>query len=219
MKVFTKKEDKMQSLPVNIVVMLIFVIVPSLLYYSFFKKLSNGADIAQLLSGYAMVLFVATIFFIIGLVLLFIFLRGPKKYKATLIEKKRETYEGKEIDYMTFEVIEESADLADDYSQYNCYTYESNNLIEGHEYIVKIWGFTYDLTSVEMEFDDSVELKKHLKKAFKLNILTIILGAFFVGLFVISILGMIFFPEYTTVYVAFAIFSAGAVYYSYKLFN
>ena len=228
MKVFIKKEDKMQSLVTNIIVTAIFIIAPSCVYYSFLKQLNNGKDFAQLLSGYAVLMLFATIFFVIGLVLLFILLKGPKKYRATLTEKVRETYQGQEVDYMTFMVINQKTKSEDNrITEYKCYTPENNNLVVGCDYMVKIWDYTYEIKSVDVEaLDDNVvdathdngsELIASLKGS--INIVYLIVGFFFVGLFGISILGIIMYPKYTVTYIIVGLFSAAAVFHAYKKFK
>ena len=225
MKVFVKKEDKMQSLVTNIIVTIIFIVAPSCVYYSFFKGLSSGKDIAELLSAYAVLLLFATIFFVIGLVLLFILLRGPKKYRATLVEKVRETYEGEEVDYMTFYVINQKSKSEDNkIMEYKCYTPENNNLVQGCDYTIKVWDYTYEIKSVEVEaLDNSVveaepegsELKASLKGS--INIVYLIVGIFFAGQLAICILGIILYPEYLVAYIGVGSFFAIGVYYAYKM--
>ncbi len=219
MKVYVRKEDRQQSLAVNLVVCIVIIIAPLFVYYSFLNHLSQGEDLMNLLSGYAVLLLFATIFFIIGLVYLFIFLKGPRKCKGKLIEKRRVKLFGIDYDYMTFNVHDPKASPDDKYGyfEYKCYTTENNNLTEGCEYTVKVSDFTNDIKSVEEPFDNSIKEKTPAKKS--VNIVFLIVGIFFVGLFAISILGLIYYPQYTPLYTIFALFCGGAVFFAYKMFK
>lgn len=91
--------------------------------------------------------------------ILILFIKPPKDFKAKLISKKTETYNGKEITYMKFKIICKNDAPTATPLLYKCFTYGNNDLIENNFYLIKVKEFNWKIKSVhtlENDFENKI---------------------------------------------------------------
>lgn len=91
--------------------------------------------------------------------ILILLIKPPKNFKAKLISKKNETYNGKKITYMKFEIIYKGNAPTTTPLLYRCFTYENNDLVENNFYLIKVKEFNWKIKSVyqlEKDFENTI---------------------------------------------------------------
>ena len=216
MKVYVKKEDKNTMIP-GIIVTIIFLSVSVGIFIAFFKSEKSFADA---LASFGVTLVFAIIFFGFSMCFIYALFKWPKGYKAKLVNKKTETYNGRQITYMKFKTEKESEQEEDFISSdYRCYTIGENNLIVGNDYSLRIKEFNWEPKFVE-EINNSYKRPKN-KVTSKVPNMTISPVFFSVGLFFgvlifLCILGIIRYPQYTSTYIMFGTFCSAALFMTFK---
>jgi len=216
MRVYVKKEDKNTMIP-GIIVTIIFL---SFSIGVFIAGITSGKSFIYVMASFGITLLFAIIFFGFGICFVYALIKRPKGYKAKLVNKKNETYNGKQITYMEFSTQKEREQEEDFIpSDYSCYTIGENNLIVGNDYLLRIKEFNWEPKYVE-EINDSYENTKN-KVASKVPNMTMSpiffsVGLIFFGLLFLCILGIIMYPEYTSTYIIFGIFSGAALFMTFK---
>lgn len=157
MKVNVKKEDK-NSIAVVIFVIGILLSFSIGIFIAFFK--SEKTSLVDVLNLFQTLLLFAICFFCISMSIFCYLFKSPRAYRAKLVSKKTEIYDGKQITYMEF-YVERDKNLKLDIMPYTykCYTTFENNLIVGNDYVLKIKEFNYEPKMVE-EFNSSYENSK-----------------------------------------------------------
>ena len=217
MKVYVKKEDKDTMIP-GIIITIIFLSISVGIFISFFKSEKSFVDT---LASFGNTLVGAIIFFGFSMYFIYILFKRPKGYKAKLVNKKIETYNGRQITYMKFKTEKESEQEEDFISSdYRCYTIGENNLIVGNDYSLRIKEFNWEPKFVE-EINNSYESSKN-KVASKVPNMTITPVSFSVGLIFggsifFCILGIIMYPQYTPTYIMVGIFCGAALFMTFKI--
>ena len=186
----------------------------------FIAGITSGKSFIDVLASFGITLVFAIIFFGFGIYFLYALFKRPKGYKAKLVNKKIETFNGKQITYMEFNTKKEREQEEDFISSnYKCYTIGENNLVVGNNYSLKIKEFNWEPKYVE-EINDSYEGKKNKVKSkvpnMTLSPVFLAVGLVFGGLIFLCILGIIMYPEYTSTYIMFGIFCAIALFMTYK---
>ena len=116
MRVYVKKEDRRSMIPG--IAAAIFMLAFSI--GVFVLAMTSEPTLMDALKTYGILLLVALIFFGLGIYCVFAFFKRPKGYKAKLISKKTEIYNGEQITYMEFaapkaeETHEEHMDTEDE---------------------------------------------------------------------------------------------------------
>lgn len=216
MRVFVKKEDKHTMIP-GIFVTVIFLSFSVSIFVAFFK---SGKSFVDALASFGTILLFAIIFFAFSLYFIYALIKRPKGYKAKLVNKKTEIYNGKQISYMKFSTQKERKQEEDFIlSEYKCYTIGDNALIVDHDYSLRIKEFNWEPKYVE-EINNLSENSKN-KVASKVPNKTVIpvffsVGLIFGGLLFLCILGMIIYPQYIPIYVIVGIFSGIALFMTFK---
>lgn len=142
MRVYVKKEDKNTMIP-GIIVTIIFL---SFSIGVFIAGITSGKSFIDVLASFGITLLFAIIFFGFGIYFVYALIKRPKRYKAKLVNKKNETYNGKQITYMEFSTQKEREQEEDFVpSDYRCYTIGENNLIVGNVYSLRIKEFNWNL--------------------------------------------------------------------------
>ena len=216
MRVYVKKEDKNTMIP-GIIVTIVFL---SFSIWIFIAGITSDKSFIDVLVSFGIPLVFAIMFFGFGMYFLYALFKRPKGYKATLVNKKIETFNGKQITYMEFNTEKEREQEEDDISSdYQCYTIGENNLVVGNDYSLKIKEFNWEPKYVE-EINDSYEDKKNKVKSkvpnMTLSPVFLAVGLIFGGLLFLCILGIIMYPEYTSTYIMVGIFCAVALFMTYK---
>lgn len=216
MKVYVKKEDKDTMIP-GIIVTIIFLSISVGIFIAFFKSEKSFVDA---LASFGITLIFAIIFFVLSMFFIYALFKLPKGYKAKLVNKKNEIYNGRQITYMEFNT-EKEKEQEEDFisSDYKCYTFGENNLIVGNDYSLKIKEFNWEPKFVE-EINDSYEKPKN-KVASKVPNMTmspvfLSVGLIFGGLIFLCILGIITYPQYTSTYIMFGTFCGVALFMIFK---
>jgi len=138
MRVYVKKKNKNSTIPV-IVMMIIFLSFPVGVFITFLK--SGGSFVDTLLSIGDLLPFVILVS-VFGIFCLCVLIKWPKGYKVKLVDKKIETYKGRQITNMLFRTQKENEQEEDFVSdKYKCFTKGENDLIVGNDYILKIKEF------------------------------------------------------------------------------
>lgn len=220
MRVYVKKEDKKvdkNTMISGIIVTIIFLSVSVGIFIAFFK---SGKSFIDALASFGGALLFAIISFGFSMYFIYTLIKRPKGYKAKLVNKKIETYNGKQITYMEFNTEKEREQEEDFIStDCKCYTIGENNLIAGNDYSLRIKEFNWEPKYVE-EINDSYESKKN-KFASKVPSMTMFPVFFAVGilggLIFLCILGIIMYPQYTSTYIMFGIFCAVALFMTFKV--
>ena len=163
MKVYVKDKDKNPIIPSIIItiVMLTF----SIGIFIFF--IASKMPILDILDSLGSLIVLAILFFILGVILIFILLKKPKGYIVKLVNKKIEMYNGMQITYMEFntedheeitedeeETLEDDEEVLEDEEEvsnadYLCYTIGENNLFIGKDYLLKIKEFNWEPKYIE----------------------------------------------------------------------
>lgn len=210
MKVYVKKEDKNTTIP-GIIVMIIFLLFSVATFTAIIFLLKDGKSFVDILASSGSIIIFALIFFGFSMFFIYSLVKRPKGYKVKLVNKKVQKYKGNQITYMEFRTQKEN-EKDDDFisSKYKCYTIGDNNLIVDNDYSLKIKEFNWEPKCVEEISDSYVNRKnKVTEKTPKMNIplVPISIGALFVGMLFLCILGIITYPEYTSTYIMTGIFS------------
>ena len=216
MRVYVKKEDKNTMIP-GIIVTILFL---SVSIGIFIAAITSGKSFIDVLASFGIKLVFAIIFFGFGMYFLYALFKRPQGYKATLVNKKIETFNGKQITYMEFNT-EKEREQEEDFisSDYKCYTIGENNLVVGNNYSLKIKEFNWEPKYIE-EINDSYEKNKNIVKS-KIPNMTLApvflaLELIFGGSLFLCILGIIMYPEYTLTYIIVGIFCAVTLFRIYK---
>lgn len=191
MKVYVKKEDKENRIP-KIIAIISFLIFPAYIYYNVFE---SHMSFTNLLETYGIALVISTVFFLVAVMMIYTFFKKPKCYKATLIDKKVETYEKNKITYMTFKMkIKENQE--DDYghSICNCYTIEKNNLVIGNDYALGIKEFNWEPVFVTEIRNNKDNIVKEIPKV-SINPIFLLFTLITLTILVICIMGLINHPD------------------------
>ena len=216
MRVYVKKEDKNTMIP-RIIVTIIFLSVSVGIFIAFFK---SGKSFIDALASFGITLLFAIIFFGFSMYFIYALIKRPKGYKAKLVNKKVETYNGKQITYMEFNTEKEREQEEDFISaDYKCYTIGENNLIVGNDYSLIIKEFNWEPKYVE-EINNSYEQTKN-KVSSKVPNMTMSpvffsVGLIFGGLLFLCVLGIIMYPQYTSTYIIFGIFCGTSLFMTFK---
>lgn len=174
MKVYIKKGESEQIVIHYVMTLIILTII----VLGAFLGISNSnfdldfdyifSDIEifiDFITRYSMSFLTALVFgsiplFIYGAIV-FLFIKPPKDFKAKLVSKKIETYNGQEITYMKFKIMNKNNVSTATPLQYRCYTYGKNDLIENNFYLIKVKEFNWKIKSVyELEKDFENRLTK-----------------------------------------------------------
>lgn len=216
MKVYVKKSDKSTMIP-GIIVTILFL---SFSIGIFIAGITSGKSFIDVLASLGITLVFAIIFFGFGVCFVYALIKRPKGYKAKLVNKKVETYNGKQITYMEFNTEKEREQEEDFISaDYKCYTIGENNLVVGNDYSLKIKEFNWEPKYVE-EINNSYEQTKN-KVANKVPNMTLspvflAVGLIFGGNLLLCILGIIMYPQYTSTYIMVGIFFGVALFMTFK---
>lgn len=216
MKVYVKKSDKSTMIP-GIIVTILFL---SFSIGIFIAGITSGKSFIDVLASLGITLVFAIIFFGFGVCFVYALIKRPKGYKAKLVNKKVETYNGKQITYMEFNTEKEREQEEDFISaDYKCYTIGENNLVVGNDYSLKIKEFNWEPKYVE-EINNSYEQTKN-KVANKVPNMTLspvflAVGLIFGGNLLFCILGIIMYPQYTSTYIMVGIFFGVALFMTFK---
>lgn len=216
MRVYVKKEDKISMIPI-IIVTITFL---SFSIGVFISVITSGKSFIDVLASFGITLLFAIIFFGFGMCFVYTLIKKPKEYRAKLVNKKNETYNGKQITYMEFNTQKEREQEEDFIStNYRCYTIGENNLIVGNDYSLRIKEFNWKPKYVE-EINNFYEKRKN-KIANKVPNMTMpssffLIYLIFAGLLFFCILGIIMYPEYTYIYILVGIFSGARLFMTFK---
>lgn len=213
MTVYSKKEDKNTIIP-GIIVTIIFL---SFSIGIFIAAIISDKSFIEVLESFGIALVFAIIFFGFGMYFIYMLLKKPKGYKAKLVSKKNETYNGKQITYMKFNTEKEKEQEEDFISaDYKCYTIGENNLVVGNDYLLKIKEFNWEPKYVE-EIKYSCENKVTSKILnMTLTPVLIALGLIFGWLLFLCLLGIIMHPKYTSTYIVVGIFCGVGLFMAFK---
>lgn len=201
----------------GIIVTIIFLSVSVGIFIAFFK---SGKSFIDALASFGITLLFAIIFFGFSMYFIYALIKRPKGYKAKLVNKKVETYNGKQITYMEFNTEKEREQEEDFISaDYKCYTIGENNLIVGNDYSLIIKEFNWEPKYVE-EINNSYEQTKN-KVSSKVPNMTMSpvffsVGLIFGGLLFLCVLGIIMYPQYTSTYIIFGIFCGTSLFMTFK---
>lgn len=213
MKVYSKKHDKNTIIP-GIIVTIILLLVSSGI---FIASVMSEKSFIDVLSSFGILLLFAVIFLGFSIYFIYILIKKPKDYKAKLINKKIEIYKGKQITYMKFST-EKEREQEEDFisSEYKCYTIGKNNLIVGNDYSLGIKEFNWEPKYVE-------ELKNRYKNKITdkvpnmtMSPVFLTIGLIFGGLLFLCILGIIIYPQYTSIYIIAGIFFGISLFVTFK---
>ncbi len=216
MKVYVKKEDKNTMIP-RIIVTIVFLSVSVGIFIAFFK---SGKSFIDALASFGITLLFAIIFLGFSMYFIYALIKRPKGYKAKLVNKKVETYNGKQITYMEFKT-EKEREQEEDFipADYKCYTIGENNLIVGNNYSLRIKEFNWEPKYVE-EINNSYEngINKVSSKVPNMTMSPVFfsVGLIFGGLLFLCILGIIMYPQYTSTYIMFGILCGVALFMTFK---
>lgn len=216
MRVYTKKEDRSSMLP-GVIATIFFLSFSIGIFIAFFKSEESFIDT---LSTLGIALLLAIVFFVLSIYFIFYLFKRPKGYKAKLINKKNETYHGKQITYMEFSTLYEDEDSME--ADYKCYTFGDNNFITNRVYSLRIKEFNWEPKYVE-EIDYSYVSKKN-KVASKIPNVTLspvflAMGFIEAGMLFFCILGLILYPQYMSTYLAFGTLFGFALFMTFKGFK
>lgn len=212
MKVYIKKENRF-PIPIRIIIIIIFLSFSIGIFIAFLKSEKSFIDV---LSSFGIELLFAIIFLVFSIYFIYALIKKPKSYKAKLVNKIVETYNGKQITNMQFKT-EKEKEQEEDFipSIYNCYTIGENNLIVGNYYSLKIKEFNWEPKFVE-EINNSYENSKNkvTTKVPNMNMSPVFfsLGLIFSGLILLCLLGIIIYPQYIITYIIFGIFCVVALF-------
>lgn len=216
MKVYVKKEDKQTMIPI-IILLIVFLSLSIGIFIDFFE---SGKSFIDALFSFGITLPFAVIFFGFSMYIIYGLFKWPKGYKAKLVNKKIETYKGRQITYMEFKT-EKEREQEEDFipSDYRCYTIGENNLIVGNDYSLRIKEVNWELKFVE-EINNSYEIPQN-KVASKVPNMTMSPVFFSVGLILgwlifLCILGIIMYPQYTFTYIMLGTFGGVALFVTFK---
>lgn len=174
MKVYIKKGESEQIVIhyiISLTIISIVVLVASIgifnsnFDFDFDYIFSDLEIFIDFITRYGMSFLTALVFgsiplFIYGAII-FLFIKPPKDFKAKLVSKKAETYNGQEITYMKFKIMNKNDVSTATPLQYRCYTYGKNDLIENNFYLIKVKEFNWKIKSVyELEKDFENRLTK-----------------------------------------------------------
>lgn len=220
MRVYTKKEDRSSMVP-GVIATIFFLAFSIGIFIAFFSSKESFIDT---LSALGIALLMAIVFFVLSMYFICYLIKRPRGYKAKLINKKFETYNGKQITYMEFSTLhegedEEGQDEDSMEADYKCYTIGDNNLITNRDYSLRIKEFNWEPKYVE-EIDNSYVSKKN-KVANKipnvsLSPLFFVMGFFEAGMLFFCILGIILYPQYISTYLAFGALFSFALFMTFK---
>lgn len=214
MRVYVKKEEKNTMIP-GIIVTILFL---SFSIGIFIAGITSGKSFIDVLASLGIILLFAIIFLGFGMYFGYALIKRPKGYKAKLVNKKIETYRGKQITYMEFSTQKEREQEEDFISSnYRCYTIGENNLIVGNYYSLRIKEFNWEPKYLE-EINDSYENKVASKVPnMTMSPVFFSVGLILVGLLFLCILGIIIYPVYTSTYIIVGIFSGVALFRTFKV--
>ena len=216
MRVYVKKEDKISMIPI-IIVTITFL---SFSIGVFISVITSGKSFIDVLASFGITLLFAIIFFGFGMCFVYTLIKKPKEYRAKLVNKKNETYNGKQITYMEFNTQKEREQEEDFiFTNYRCYTIGENNLIVGNDYSLRIKEFNWKPKYVE-EINNFYEKRKN-KIANKVPNMTMpsaffLINLIFAGVLFFCILGIIMYPEYAHIYLLVGIFSGARLFMTFK---
>ena len=215
MKVYTKKEDRGTIIP-GVIITIVLLSFP--IGMAIINNQSEKSFIDILVS--LVTAFPLNLIFLMGLCLLFAFIKKPKYYKAKLISKKTETYNGKQITYMDFgtrKKKEQEEDLIS--SHYKCFTVGGNNLVVGNDYLLGIKESSWRPVFVE-EANNSLKIKKVKAKEEVPNSsyspVFLFVGIMFGGLLLFCAMCAIMYPQYAFSYYLCGLFCAAALFVTIK---
>ena len=213
MKVYSKKEDKKTIVPA-IIITIVFL---SVSIGMFIAGITSEKSFIDILASFGIASVFAIIFFGFGMYFIYLLLKKAKDYKVKLINKKIETYKGKQITYMEFK-MEKAKEQEEDFipTSYKCYTIGENNFVVGNAYILKIKEFNWEPKYVE-EINDSSE-NKVASKGSNMNLFPIFwaIELIFGWLILLCVLGIIMYPQYKFTYVIFGTFCGIALFMTFK---
>ena len=222
MRVYSKKEDK-QTMAPGIIVTIIFL---SFSIGMFVAAITSGKSFMDILASFGSLLVFAIIFFGFGLYFVYALLKKPKAYKAKLIKKQIEIYNGKQITYMEFQTEQELREIMENEVEknlpefsdaYKCYTIGENDLIQGNDYSLKIKEFNWEPKFVE-EINNIKSDTSTVPNA-NLSLVHLVIGLFWGVSLLLCLLGTIMYPQYNSTYVivgAFFGFALFMTFYDYR---
>lgn len=170
MKVYVKKGESesavihyiMSVLIITPVVLLMFLgITHSNFYFDFKYIFSSYPSFINFIAEYGFSIIISLVFASIPLLiygsLIVLLVKPPKNFKAKLVSKKTDTYNGQQITYMKFVVENKNKVNTPDILTYRCFTYGENDLIEKNMYLIKVKEFNWKIKSVnnlEKDFEN-----------------------------------------------------------------
>ena len=211
MKKKKKKGDYQSLIPVLIITFL-FLFVSIYLLYPYFVSESFLDTFFQ--NGVTLVFGVFFLFFAV-LFLIYLF-KPPKKYTAVLISKNMGYYRGEAVYDMVFEALKQkkrSGDLVP--RKFSCFTYEDNDLVVNQQYTIYVKEVNWIIKKVE-PFDGKVSKVPVSANIFVLCAIDVALFA----LFVLGIVGWIYFPKYYQIYMIWCLlFAVGIERLSFYIYH
>lgn len=215
-RVYVKKEEK-NAIIEGIVITIGFLAVSIYIFINFFK---SGKTLIDALASFGTLLLFAIIFFAFSIYFIYFLIKRPRGFKAKLIDKKIENYNGQQITYMKFRVQKEREQAIDFIrSEYNCYTIGENNLIVENEYVLRIKEWNW-----EPKYVEELESNTSNKVASKVPNMTMSpvffsIGLISGGMLFLCILGLVLYPQYAFTYIITSIFSGIGLYMTFKSNN
>ena len=130
MNVYIKKEDKRKGPHIGIFITFAFVVISVYIAVMAFKsveQMNESNEPIMLIILCAIWLYGLSIDILsMGLGMMITILKKPKKYKAVLLKKEEEIYNGKQISYMTF-ALKNKSELQGIPNHFFCYTIGEND--------------------------------------------------------------------------------------------
>lgn len=212
LKVYSFDEDKKKIIPV-IVCTIVFSITSFIIFYIFFNSKGN---FIEKIGNNTIILFFGLFFIVFDFILIYFLIKPPKKYLAKLTVKKNTTYKEYQITKMKFIHCK-----GFDKYEFNCYTIEENDLVEGNNYIVLVKDVNNTPRYIEQLNEDDLKEKQqeqHKKKKER-NYYTIILEIVLGIISIIGLIGTILFPENVTEYVVILLITYLVGVIPYKFLN
>lgn len=211
MKVYVKKGEYQSPIP-GIITIIIFLSFA----FGLLNEMLKYNNFIDILANVGIGIFVAIFFFCFGIYFFYLLIKKPKKYTAKLISKVPTKYKGKDIIYMTFKVIKNinrQDDLTSDI--YKCFTYEENDFIINNLYNIYLKEFNWKIKKIEDKHDDLII--KAPATSMKPVFISII--GFFSANILLSILGIIYYKEFSFTYILMILIFTPVTLFSIKFFK
>lgn len=167
MKVYVKKGENNSSVIHYIITMIILsiiilvsspIVLKEISYFDLSTDIPDYEAFIDFITMYGMSILWGITFAFMYFTIIFLFVKPPKKFKAKLVSKKTDTYNGREITYMKFSIENKKNVSTTIPLKYRCFTYDENDLIVGSYYLVKIKEFNWKIRKVE-NLENDIENK------------------------------------------------------------